>query len=167
VNKDENCIRIITLGLVVVAIIAALGSDLISQADARIEWVKSKEGTPIAVECAGAGPSLVIVHGGIGDHTRWKPLFPLFAPRFRVCAMDRRGHAMSGDSLGYTLQKETDDVAAVVNSRPGPIFLLGHSYGGICAMEAAFLSYKISRLVLYEPPLEDRNHDAVATKWRT
>jgi pimeloyl-ACP methyl ester carboxylesterase len=83
---------------------------------------------------------------------------------FGVCAMDRRGHGMSGDSLGYTLQRGTDDVAAVVNSQPGPIFLLGHSYGGICALEAAFLTYKISRLVLYEPPLEDRNHDAVATK---
>jgi pimeloyl-ACP methyl ester carboxylesterase len=90
--------------------------------------VRSKDGTLIAVECAGAGPSLVIVHGGTGDRSRWTPLFPLFASRFRVCAMDRRGHGASGDSPNYSLQREAEDVAAVVNSRPGTVFLLGHSY---------------------------------------
>src|SRR5712691_13369717 len=83
--------------------------------------VTSKDGTRIAVECAGAGPSLVIVHGGTGDRSRWTPLFPLFASRFRVCAMDRRGHGASGDSPDYSLQKEAEDVAAVVNSQPGQV----------------------------------------------
>jgi pimeloyl-ACP methyl ester carboxylesterase len=73
----------------------------------------------------GAGPSLVIVHGGTGDRTRWTPLFPLFGSRFRVCAMDRRGHGASGDSPNYSLQREAEDVAAVVNSRPDRVFLLG------------------------------------------
>jgi pimeloyl-ACP methyl ester carboxylesterase len=123
--------------------------------------VRSKDGTLIAVECAGAGPSLVIVHGGTGDRSRWTPLFPLFASRFRVCAMDRRGHGASGDSPNYSLQREAEDVAAVVNSRPGTVFLLGHSYGGVCALEAAFLTDKISKLVLYEPPLQDLDHSAV------
>jgi len=130
VKKGGQCIRVVMLGLLIVPVIAALASNFISQVDCRVQWVKSKDGTPIAVECAGAGPSLVIVHGGIGDHTRWEPVFPFFAPHFRVCAMDRRGHGMSGDSLEYTLQREAEDVAAVVNSQPGPIFLLGHSYGG-------------------------------------
>src|SRR5437867_12060045 len=67
--------------------------------------VTSKDGTRIVVECAGAGPSLVIVHGGTGDRSRWTPLFPLFASRFTVCAMDRRGHGASGDSPDYSLQK--------------------------------------------------------------
>jgi len=132
--------------------------------EALIISIKSRDGTPIAVECAGEGPSLVIVHGGIGDRTRWKPLFPYFAPRFTVCAMDRRGHGASGDSLDYCLQKEAEDVAAVVNSRPGPVFLMGHSLGALDALEAAFLTSKISKLVLYEPPLLDRNHSDVAAK---
>src|SRR5438128_6383554 len=93
--------------------------------------VTSKDGTRIAVECAGAGPSLVIVHGGTGDRSRWTPLFPLFASRFTVCAMDRRGHGASGDSPDYSLQKEAEDVVAVVNSQPGPVFVLGHSLGGV------------------------------------
>jgi pimeloyl-ACP methyl ester carboxylesterase len=78
--------------------------------------------------------------------------------------MDRRGHGMSGDSPDYTLQKETEDVAAVVNSQPGSIFLLGHSYGGVCALEATFLTDKISKLVLYEPPLQERNRSIFAAR---
>jgi pimeloyl-ACP methyl ester carboxylesterase len=126
--------------------------------------VTSKDGTPIAVECAGSGPSLVIVHGGTGDRSRWKPLFPLFAPRFTVCAMDRRGHGASGDSPDYSLQKEAEDVAAVVNSRSGPVFLMGHSFGAVCALEAAFLTDKISKLVLYEPPLLEGDHTAIVSR---
>jgi len=78
--------------------------------------------------------------------------------------MDRRGHGQSGDSSEYTLQKGAEDVAAVVDSRPGPVFVLGHSIGGVFALEATFLTDKISKLVLYEPPLQDRNHGAVVTK---
>ena len=163
-KNGESCVRIVTFSLLIVPVIAALGSDLTSQADGRTQWVKSKDGTPIAFECGGTGPRLVIVHGGIGDHTRWKPLFPFFAPHFRVCAMDRRGHGMSGDSLEYTLQREAEDVAAVVNSQSGPVFLLGHSYGGICALEATFLTDKISKLVLYEPPLQERNRKIFAAR---
>ncbi len=126
--------------------------------------ITSKDGTRIVVECAGAGPSLVIVHGGTGDRSRWKPLFPLFASNFTVCAMDRRGHGASGDSLNYSMQKEAEDVAAVVNSRPGPVFVMGHSYGGVCALEAAFLTNKIAKLVLYEPPLQELDHTAIASR---
>ncbi len=124
--------------------------------DSQIIRVPSKDGTSIAVECTGAGPRLVMVHGGIGDRTRWTPIFPLLSSRFTVCAMDRRGHGASGDSPDYTLQKEAEDVAAVVNSRPGTIFVLGHSYGGVAALEATFLTDRISKLVLYEPPVQDR-----------
>src|ERR1043166_934767 len=83
-------------------------------AQTSISTVASADGTPIAIECAGAGPSLVIVHGGTGDRTRWTPLFPLLESKFRVCAMDRRAHGASGDALPYSLQKEIDDVVAVV-----------------------------------------------------
>jgi len=70
--------------------------------------------------------------------------------------MDRRGHGASGDSTDYSLQKEAEDVAAVVDSRPGTVFVLGHSYGGVTALEATFLTERISKLVLYEPPVQDR-----------
>jgi len=127
-----------------------------------LTFVKSRDGTRIAVECAGAGPTLLIVHGGVGDRTRWTPLFPLFAPNFTVCAMDRRGHGASGDSSHYSLRKEAEDVAAVVNSRSGRVFVLGHSYGAVASLEAAFLTSRIARLVLYEPPLQERDPSAAA-----
>lgn len=139
-------------------------SAFVPQLESSIITVKSKDGTPIAVECAGAGPSFVIVHGGTGDRTRWKPLFPFLTSQFTVCAMDRRGHGASGDAPDYTLQKEAEDVAAVVNSRSGPVSVLGHSYGGVAALEAVFITDKISKLVLYEPPLMERDHTAVAAK---
>lgn len=142
--------------LILFALSATISSD--------VSFVRSTDGTRIAVECAGEGPSLLIVHGGTGDRSRWTPLLPLFAPHFRVCAMDRRGHGQSESGPDYSLTKEFEDVAAVVNARPGPVFVLGHSFGGLCALEAAFLTNRIARLVLYEPPLQDPDHTAVADR---
>lgn len=131
---------------------------------AQTTFVTSKDNTRIAVECRGSGPNLLIVHGGSGDRKRWQPLLPLFASRFTVCAMDRRGHGESEVGSNYSLQKEIDDVVAVANSRPGPVFVLGHSIGGVFALEAAYKTRRISKLVLYEPPLQDLDHTAVAAK---
>jgi len=124
--------------------------------------VVSKDGTRIALECRGEGPSLLIVHGGTGDRKRWTPLLPLFASQFKVWAMDRRGHGESEPGSNYSLQKESEDVLAAVNALSGPVFVLGHSIGGVFLLEAAFLTNKISKLVLYEPPLQDLDHNAVA-----
>ncbi|HEX7294399.1 MAG TPA: alpha/beta fold hydrolase [Pyrinomonadaceae bacterium] len=77
--------------------------------------VKSHDGTSLAVECAGTGPTLLIVHGGTGDRGRWVPLFPHLAPRFTVCAMERRGHGESQAGESYRLEKEFQDVAVVTN----------------------------------------------------
>jgi pimeloyl-ACP methyl ester carboxylesterase len=143
---------------------AAVSFSQASETPSQLSFVKSKDGTTIAVECTGKGPSLLIVHGGTGDRSRWKPLLPLFASHFTVCAMDRRGHGQSEAGSNYSLRKEPEDVAAVVNSRSGPVFVLGHSIGGVWALEAAFLTNKISKLVLYEPPLQDLDHTAVADR---
>jgi pimeloyl-ACP methyl ester carboxylesterase len=148
----------------IVAITTSTGVELFAQSETSTARIPSRDGTLIAVECAGVGPNLLIFHGGTGDRRGWKPLFPFFASHFTVCAMDRRGRGESGDSAGYNLQKGAEDVTAVVNSRPGAVFVLGQSIGGVSALEAAFLTDKIAKLVLYEPPLRDRNHGAVATK---
>jgi pimeloyl-ACP methyl ester carboxylesterase len=91
-------------------------------------------------------------------------MLPLLSSHFNVCAMDRRGHGDSGDSPEYSLQKEAEDVAAVVDSRGGPVAVLGHSYGGVAALEAAFLSKNISKLILYEAPLQDSTDLGVVEK---
>src|SRR6266852_2902390 len=147
-----------------VSMLAATSFAQAAETLSQVSFVRSKDGTRIAVECTGKGPSLLIVHGGTGDRSRWQPLLPLFGSHFTVCAMDRRGHGESEAGSSYSLRKEFEDVAAVVNSRSGPVFVLGHSIGGLCALEAAFLTNKISKLVLYEPPLQDLDHSAVVAR---
>jgi pimeloyl-ACP methyl ester carboxylesterase len=123
-------------------------------------FVRMTDGVPIAIECAGQGPTLLIVHGGMGDHTRWTPLFPLLAQHIRVCAMDRRGHGRSGDSPTYSLEREALDVEEAAKSFGHPISVLGHSYGGVVALEAALRTTAIRQLILYEPPLQEVDHSA-------
>jgi pimeloyl-ACP methyl ester carboxylesterase len=117
------------------------------------ESVTSSDGTPIAYERSGAGPPLVLVHGTSADHTRWKPVLPTFEEHFTVYAVDRRGRGGSGDSGDYSIELEFEDVAAVVDSLGEPAYLLGHSYGALCALEASLLTRNICKLVLYEPPV--------------
>lgn len=130
----------------------------------QLTTVPSKDGTRIALECKGKGPSLLIVHGGTGDRKRWTPLLLLFASRFTVCAMDRRGHGESEPGSNYGLRKESEDIVAAVKAQQGPVFVLGHSIGGVFALEAAFMTKRITKLVLYEPPLQDLDHTAVADR---
>ncbi len=115
--------------------------------------VLSRDGTPIAVWRSGEGPPLVLIHGAAADHNRWAPVLPALEERFTVFAVDRRGRGSSGDATDYALEREYEDVVAVVESAGEGVNVLGHSYGGICAVEAALLTDKIRKLVLYEPPM--------------
>src|SRR5215207_2870061 len=121
---------------------------------AKAETVTSKDGTPIAYWRSGEGPPLVVVHGTSADHDRWAPVLPAFEQHFTVCAVDRRGRGGSGDSDDYTIEREFEDMAAVVDSIGEPANLLGHSYGALCALEAAPLTRNVCKLVLYEPPMD-------------
>ncbi|MGH3147060.1 MAG: alpha/beta fold hydrolase, partial [Rubrobacter sp.] len=118
------------------------------------ETVASSDGTPIACWHSGEGSPLVLVHGTAADHGRWGPVLPAFEERFSVCAVDRRGRGGSGDSDGYEVEREFEDVAAVVDSYGEPVNLLGHSYGALCALEAARLTRNVRMLVLYDPGIE-------------
>lgn len=115
--------------------------------------VSSKDGTEIGFIKKGNGPALILVHGTTADHTRWLPIIPYFEHQFTVYAVDRRGRGLSGDSPGYSLIKEAEDIAAVANSIDEPLFILGHSYGGLVALEAALHIDKLKKLILYEPPI--------------
>jgi pimeloyl-ACP methyl ester carboxylesterase len=114
---------------------------------------RSKDGTVIACEATGWGPPVVLVHGTAADHTRWAPIVASLAQGCTVHAMDRRGRGGSGDAPGYAIEREFEDVAAVVEALGVPVDLIGHSLGALCSVEAARLVSNIRRLVLYEPPL--------------
>jgi pimeloyl-ACP methyl ester carboxylesterase len=120
--------------------------------------VISPDGTPIAVFTAGDGPSLVLVHGATADHTTWRTSGPLLAARHTTHAVDRRGRGASGDAPDYSIEREFEDlaavVAAIVAESGRPVDVAGHSYGGRIGLGAALLSPNIRRLVVYEgaPP---------------
>ncbi len=99
---------------------------------------------------------MVLVHGTTADHSRWRPVLPLLAPHATVHAVDRRGRGASGDAAEYAIEREYADIAAVVDAvadAEGPVDLVGHSYGAICAVEATLLTAGVRKLVLYEPPI--------------
>ena len=131
-------------------------------AEATMTRVESRDGTEIAVWSSGQGPPLVLVHGAVADHTRWRPLLPHLEPHVTVHAMDRRGRGASGDAAGYAIEREFEDVAAVVDAvadaSGSAADLYGHSFGGLCAFGGATLTAGIGRLVLYEgwPPADAR-----------
>lgn len=118
-----------------------------------MEQVTSRDGTIIGFWRSGAGQPLLLVHGLTADHTRWSPISPHFEQHFTVHAMDRRGRGGSDDSPDYDFLREAEDVAAVVEAIGEPVFLLGHSSGGLCSLEASLLTDNVSRLILYEPPV--------------
>jgi pimeloyl-ACP methyl ester carboxylesterase len=113
--------------------------------------VTSRDGARIAFWTSGEGPPLLLVHGTTADHTTtWRYVGPALERRFTVHAMDRRGRGGSGDGPAYDLQREAEDVAAVVDAIGGPVTVLGHSHGALCAIEAALLTRNLRRLILYE-----------------
>jgi pimeloyl-ACP methyl ester carboxylesterase len=71
--------------------------------------------------------------------------------QFTIYAIDRRGYGESGDASGYAIEREFEDIAAVVNSLGKGVNLLGHSFGGLCVLEAALLTPLVRRLIVYEP----------------
>ena len=122
-----------------------------------MEKIRSNDGTLIAYERSGHGPGLVLVHGTSADHTRWAPVLGQLQEKYTVYAVDRRGRGESGDNLPYSIEREYDDIAALVEAIPEPVYLLGHSYGGLCSLEATLRTNHIKRLILYEPPVSVRS----------
>lgn len=110
----------------------------------------SYDGTPIAYSRHGSGSPLILVAGtGAANPIAW-PAFPALEAHFSVYTFDRRGRGESGDGPAYAIEREGEDIAAVIDAIGEPVDLLAHSYGGICALEAAWLTPNLRKLVLYE-----------------
>ncbi|MGH9155215.1 MAG: alpha/beta fold hydrolase [Acidimicrobiales bacterium] len=119
--------------------------------------VHSPDGTPLAVWVDGEGPALVLVHGCPSEHSTFDPLVTELRTHLTTYAMDRRGSGASGDTAPYDIEREFEDVAAVVDGvaarTGGPVALWGHSYGCNPAMGGAALTANVGHLVIYEPSL--------------
>ena len=118
-----------------------------------MESLISNDGTSIGYTRSGAGSPLVLVHGTGASLSRLKPVLAALEKRFTVYAIDRRGRGESRESREYALEREFEDVAGLVDAIGGPVDLLGHSFGGICSLEASLLTINLRRLILYEPPI--------------
>jgi pimeloyl-ACP methyl ester carboxylesterase len=116
--------------------------------------LSSPDGTTIAYDEQGQGPALILVDGALTVHSSGSgELARLLASRFTVYGFDRRGRGGSGDTLPYAVDREVDDIEALIDRAGGPAFLYGHSSGGPLAMRAAVrLGGKVSKIALYEPP---------------
>jgi pimeloyl-ACP methyl ester carboxylesterase len=116
-----------------------------------MEMISSFDNTPIFYRMGGSGPPLLLVHGTTADHsTTWKYVFPELEKHFTVYRMDRRGRGGTPASGNYHLKHEALDIVSFLSSIGEPAHLLGHSYGGLCAIEASLLTNRIRKLVLYE-----------------
>ena len=126
------------------------------------EFAKSTDGTSLAYDVAGSGPALVITGGAF--NTRHSPgeLVALLAPHFTVYTWDRRGRGDSGNTVRYAVERETDDLAAVIGAAGGSALAYGHSSGAILTLEAAMRGAGMSKIAVYEPPYVPENMAAMA-----
>lgn len=115
--------------------------------------VTSKDGTPIAFDKSGTGPAVVLLSGGSVDHTSTAPLAALLAEQFTVYNLHRRGRGESGDTQPYAVEREVEDIEAVIDAAGGSAYLWGASSGAALTLEAARqLPDKVTKLALWEPP---------------
>lgn len=120
--------------------------------------VTSRDGTSIAFERVGAGPALVVVDAA-GNYQDFRPLrapVERLAEHFTVHLYDRRGRGASTDTPPYALEREVEDLDALLAEAGGSAFVYAASSGGLLALHAAAAGLAIPRLALFEPPIEPR-----------
>ena len=114
--------------------------------------VRSKDGTPIAFDRSGEGPAVILVLGSLNDRSSAARLAEALAPQFTVYAYDRRGRGASGDTPPYAVDREIEDIGALISEAGGSAFAYGHSSGAKLALDATARGLAITKLALYEPP---------------
>lgn len=116
--------------------------------------VTSADGTTIAYERTGDGPPLVLVDGALCHRANGpaRPLAAALARDFSVVIYDRRGRGESSDAPEYAVEREVEDLAAVLSAAGGSAFVFGQSSGAALALEAASRLEGITRLAVYEAP---------------
>jgi pimeloyl-ACP methyl ester carboxylesterase len=116
------------------------------------EKTKSADGTHIAYERIGDGPPLIIVGGAWNTRRSGAELAERLAENFTVYGYDRRGRGDSGDTQPYAVEREVEDLEAVIEAAGGSAALFGHSSGGALAIETTARSVTVSKLAVYEIP---------------
>jgi pimeloyl-ACP methyl ester carboxylesterase len=114
--------------------------------------VTSRDGTTIAFDRSGDGSAVILVAGAFGERSMMAPLAALLAARFTVYNYDRRGRGGSGDTAPYAVEREVEDIEALLDHAGGRAYAYGISSGAVLALHAARRLPGITKLALYEPP---------------
>jgi pimeloyl-ACP methyl ester carboxylesterase len=112
----------------------------------------SADGTKIAFDETGEGPPVILVVGAFNDRSTGAPLAKALESRFTVLNYDRRGRGASGDTLPYAVEREVEDLDALIREAGGAARVFGYSSGGTLALDAAARGLNITKLALYEAP---------------
>ncbi len=116
------------------------------------DFVTSKDGTKIGYRQIGAGPGLLLVHGGMMSSLNFLKLAELLADEFTVYIPDRRGRGLSGSHGNYSLSAEGEDIKAII-SKTKAQYAFGLSSGAIVVLQTAMTEPTLKRIALYEPPI--------------
>jgi pimeloyl-ACP methyl ester carboxylesterase len=128
--------------------------------DRRLDMqkIRSRDGTLIAFDRVGAGPPLILVVGAFNTRETGAPLAAYLASDFTVLAYDRRGRGDSGDTTPYAVEREIEDLEAVIGAAGDRVACLGYSSGAVLALRAS-RSASVSSVVLYDlPPAQPAHH---------
>jgi len=132
-----------------------------------MDEVTSNDGTAIAFDRFGAGPAVILV-GGAFQHRaidqQTARLAELLGREFTVFHYDRRGRGDSGDTLPYAVEREVEDIAALVDAAGGRAHVFGMSSGGALGLAAAASGLPITKLAVYEPPFQVEESGRAAMK---
>lgn len=130
-----------------------------------VQTTTSRDGTRIAYVKRGRGPAVILVNGALADRSAGDELAQLLASHFTVYCYDRRGRGDSTDNKPYSVQREVDDIEALVDSAGGSAHVYGKSSGAALALQAAAaLGPKVRKLALYEAPYDET--EGAAAQWR-
>lgn len=128
--------------------------------------VRSADGTAIGYDrLSDTGPAVVLVSGGLDDGSENLPLGERLAETFAVTVYRRRGRGDSGDTPPYAVQREIEDLGAVIEATGGPAHLFGASSGGALALEAAAAGLPVASVAVHEVPYQVG--DEMLASWRT
>ncbi len=117
-----------------------------------MQTVTSADGTRIAFDRLGGGPPLIMVVGAFNTRSTTEPLARALEGGFTVLNYDRRGRGDSGDTPPYAVDREIEDLNALIAEAGGSAAVFGYSSGATLALKAAAAGLAISNLALYEPP---------------
>lgn len=128
-----------------------------------MQYAISKDGTKIAYDQTGQGPALILVSGAFGyrKFAGVTELAALLSKRFTVYNYDRRGRGDSGDALPYAIEREIEDLEAMIQAAGGSAYVWGLSSGAVLCMLAAARGVGMKKLVLHEPPFVVEKADRI------